>query len=226
VSGATGTVALRPRTASPWRCAAVLLAVAVTPPGELAAAERPPVVRIDTARGTIRAVIETGKAPVTACNFLRYMQAGHFDGGTFFRTVRSDRAVLNPVPIDVIQMQARDGPEFAAFAPIPMERTSVTGLRHVAGALSMARAAPDSATSSWSIVVRDSPAMDFGGQRNPDGQGFAVFGRVVSGMAVVRAIQAAPADDREQLATPVLIRRITLDRPKGGAVEWLMRDCR
>ena len=76
------------------------------------------------------------------------------------------------------------------FAPVPLERTSVTGLKHLNGTVSMARSGPDTATASFSIVIGDQPEMDFGGKRNPDGQGFAVFGRVVQGMDVVKAIQA------------------------------------
>ena len=85
------------------------------------------------------------------------------------------------VKIEVIQAgvsaeRARDG-----FPPIPIERTSVTGLRHTDGAISMARSSPDSATSGWFICINDQPSLDFGGARNPDGQGFAAFGRVVHG---------------------------------------------
>jgi peptidyl-prolyl cis-trans isomerase A (cyclophilin A) len=176
----------------------------------LLAAASQPLVTIRTSAGTMTARLELDAAPISACNFARYMNAGQFDGGEFFRTVRSDHIVLNPVPIDVIQMQAREGPEFDGYGSIPMERTSITGLRHTAGALSMARGTPDSATSSWSIVVKDSPTMDFGGTRNKDGQGFAVFGYVVRGMGVVRAIQRMPADG-ETLVKPVRIERISAD---------------
>ncbi len=135
-----------------------------------AAHERLPI-RIETESGVIEAELEAGRAPVTVCNFLRYMRAGDFDGGRFFRTVRSGLKGPNPVPIDVIQMEAREGPEFDRFGPIALERTSQTKLTHKAGALSMARWGPDTATSSWSIVVSDSREMDFGGGRNPDGRG-------------------------------------------------------
>ena len=67
----------------------------------------------------------------------------------------------------------------------------MTGLKHVDGAISMARAGADTATASFSIVINDQPEMDFGGKRNADGQGFAVFGRVVAGMDVVKKIQAS-----------------------------------
>jgi peptidyl-prolyl cis-trans isomerase A (cyclophilin A) len=79
---------------------------------------------------------------------------------------------------------------------VPLERTSVTGLKHVDGAISMARSGPDTATGSFSVVIGDQPEMDFGGKRNADGQGFAVFGRIVGGMDVVKAIQASPTAAR------------------------------
>ena len=74
---------------------------------------------------------------------------------------------------------------------IPLERTSVTGLKHVDGALSMARGGADTATSSFFICIGDQPELDFGGKRNADGQGFAVFGRVIAGMDVVKRIHAS-----------------------------------
>jgi peptidyl-prolyl cis-trans isomerase A (cyclophilin A) len=92
---------------------------------------------------------------------------------------------------------------------VPLERTSVTGLRHLDGTLSMARDGPDTATSDFFICIGDQPSLDFGGKRNPDGQGFAAFGHVVGGMDVVRRIQAAPADG-QSLTPPVRIRSITV----------------
>jgi peptidyl-prolyl cis-trans isomerase A (cyclophilin A) len=90
---------------------------------------------------------------------------------------------------------------------IPLERTSLTGLRHVDGAISMARFTPDSANSGFFICIGDQPELDFGGTRNPDGQGFAAFGRVTAGMDVVRAIQQSPHQE-QRLTPPVPITRI------------------
>jgi peptidyl-prolyl cis-trans isomerase A (cyclophilin A) len=70
----------------------------------------------------------------------------------------------------------------------------------------MARGGPDTAQDSFAICIGDQPELDFGGRRNPDGQGFAAFGRVVKGMDVVRKIHAAPADV-QQLEPPIPIRR-------------------
>ena len=94
-----------------------------------------------------------------------------------------------------------------ANAPIPLERTSVTGIRHLDGTVSMARNGPDTATRDFFICIGPQPELDFGGKRNPDGQGFAAFGQVVTGMEVVRKIQSAPAE-KQALTPPVSILRI------------------
>ena len=150
---------------------------------------------IQTEFGVIEAVLDDHKAPITVANFLKYVDAGQYSGGEFFRTVRTqpDNQPKVSVKIDVIQARVNPSVERKAFAPIRLERTRDTGLRHVDGALSMPRTTPDSGTSGFSICIGDQPNMDFGGQRNPDGQGFAVFGHVTSGMEVVRKIHASPA---------------------------------
>lgn len=150
-------------------------------------------VRVQTELGDIVIEVDTVRAPVTAANFLKYVDAGHFDGGNFHRTVKMDNQPESPVKIEVIQAAVNPARAKDGFPAIPLERTSVTGLRHTDGVVSMARGAPDSATSGWFVCINDQPSLDFGGARNPDGQGFAAFGRVVSGMDVVRRIQAAPS---------------------------------
>ena len=159
---------------------------------------------ISTEFGDIEVDIDTGNAPGTSANFLRYVDAGHYDGGQFHRTVTMDNQPNDTVRIEVIQASVNE--EFAeqGFDPIPMERTSVTGLRHVDGAISMARGQPDSATSSFFFCINDQPSLDFGGNRNPDLQGFAAFGQVVSGMDVVRMIQGQPYE-AQTLTPPVRI---------------------
>jgi peptidyl-prolyl cis-trans isomerase A (cyclophilin A) len=152
-------------------------------------------VSIETEAGVIEAVLDDQKAPITVANFLKYVDAGQYNGATFFRTVRTkpDNQPSVSVKIDVIQAEVNPDFRRRSFGPIPLERTKDTGLKHVDGALSMPRNAPDSATSGFSICIGDQPEMDFGGRRNPDGQGFAVFGRVTSGMETVRKIHASPA---------------------------------
>ena len=171
------------------------------------AGPRPPVrVRLETALGAIEIEVDAARAPVTAANFLGYVERGDYDGGRFHRTVRAGNQPDNKVLIDVVQA-GRDPASMRPERPsIPLERTSVTGLRHVEGAVSMARDGPDTATSDFFICIGAQPELDFGGRRNPDGQGFAVFGRVVAGMDVVRRIHAAPADG-QALTPPVAIRK-------------------
>lgn len=169
-----------------------------------------PVVMIQTDAGTISVALALDHAPVTVCNFLSYVEAKDYDGGSFFRTVVSQTNTANPNPIDVIQAASKRGVEDGARPPIALERTRDTGLNHRAGAISMARDGPDTATSSFFIVTQDTPSLDFGGARNPDGQGFAAFGRVISGLDVARRIQMSPADSEEKLTPPVAIRSIRL----------------
>jgi peptidyl-prolyl cis-trans isomerase A (cyclophilin A) len=184
----------------------LLLALAIVA-GIFGQETKPVRVLIETEAGEIEAEIDTVRAPVTAANFLKYVDAGHFNGGRFFRTVRPDNQVDKPVKIAVIQAAANRERRPDFFPPIPLERTSVTGIAHTDGTLSMARAAPDTARDSFSICVGDQPSLDFGGARQPDGQGFAAFGRVVRGMDVVRKIQMAPATG-ETLAPAIGILRV------------------
>jgi peptidyl-prolyl cis-trans isomerase A (cyclophilin A) len=181
----------------------VALASAQTKP-----AGPPPVTVIfETELGAITMEVDVARAPVTGHNFLKYVDGKFYDGGVVNRAVRPDNTTRKDVEIQVIQFQIDPARRREQFPPIPMERTSVTGLKHVNGALSMARSGPDSATASFSIPIGDQPEMDFGGKRNADGQGFAVFGRVVAGMDVVRKIQAsptAPAGQRRAYGTETL----------------------
>ena len=177
------------------------------------AAARPTVrVRLETALGAIEIEVDAARAPVTAANFLRYVVRGDYDGGRFHRTVRDGNQPGKTVLIDVVQAGPDPTPlRRPELQAIPLERTGVTGLRHVDGAVSMARDGPDTATSDFFICIGDQAELDFGGRRNPDGQGFAAFGRVVAGMDVVRRIHAAPADG-QALTPPVPIRKAQLVR--------------
>jgi peptidyl-prolyl cis-trans isomerase A (cyclophilin A) len=167
-------------------------------------------VAIETELGTIEAEVALDKAPVTGTNFLKYVDAGLYTNARFHRTVKQDNQPKNDVKIEVIQAGTATGTR--QFAPIRLERTSATGLTHDSGTLSMARSAPDSATSEFFICIGDQRSLDFGGKRNPDGQGFAAFGHVTKGMDIVRKIQTAPAEG-QRLTPAVRILRIVR---KGG----------
>lgn len=197
--------------------AAMVLAGGSAAPSTWAAASEqggPGLVRVvvETDKGTFEVEVDTVRAPITAGNFLRYVDGGLYDGGAFYRSVRPDTELRADVRIQVIQgglPRGRGrGQGARGFDPIPLERTSVTGLTHRDGTVSMARSAPDSATSEFFICIGDQPALDYGGARNADGQGFAAFGRVVSGFDVVKAVHGSPVrEGSENLTPPVVIGR-------------------
>ncbi|WP_420441363.1 peptidylprolyl isomerase [Candidatus Palauibacter sp.] len=170
-------------------------------------AEDPVRVIVETERGTFELEVDVDRAPVTAANFLRYVDGGFYDGGTFFRTVHQDNQPNDSIRIAVVQGGRNPDSEVESFPPIPLERTSETGILHEDGTVSMARGGPDTATQSFFICIGDQPSLDFGGMRNPDGQGFAAFGRVVDGMDVVLAIHRAPYE-AQQLTPPARIVRV------------------
>lgn len=181
----------------------------------------PPVrVLVQTELGDIVVEVDQARAPATAANFLRYVDAGHYDGGTWHRTVTLDNQPESEVKIEVIQAGVNPDLAKSGFPAIPIERTTATGLLHKDGVISMARGAPDSATSGWFICINDQPSLDFGGKRNPDGQGFAAFGRVVQGMDVVRKIQTAPSSsdrssntEAQRLTPPIRILKVARVAP-------------
>lgn len=147
-----------------------------------------------TSMGTIEVELYTDMAPITAKNFIQYVKDGRYDSATFYRVVRPDNQPDNPTKIEVIQGGLFDDNHPLMLAPIEHESTNKTGILHTDGVISMARDEPGTTTSEFFICIGDQPALDFGGIRNSDGQGFAAFGKVVKGMEVVRQIQKAPAN--------------------------------
>src|SRR5687767_4805670 len=192
------------------RCAVVSLVLA-----GCATTSRTPLPRVTivTEMGEITAELYPEQAPLSVANFLRYAEAGHFTNGNFFRTVRPDNQPNDSIRIAVIQASVDPARGRERFPAIPLERTSVTGLRHEDGTLSMARSGPDTATSSFSICVGAQPSLDFGGRRNPDGQGFAAFGKVIEGMDVVRRIWQQPAEG-QNLTPRIRILRIEVTKDR------------
>ena len=192
------------------------LALALATPA--AAQDGPPPARTDTvvletALGPITLEIASELAPVTAANFLRYVREKRFDGTKFYRAMRLD---WGDQPNGLIQGGAQMDPK-RILDPIAHEPTNVTGVTHKAGAISMARYAPGTATGDFSILLSDMAGLDADPSANDEDAraGFAAFGRVVEGMDVVRAIFDAPTDpDKgegwmkgQMLAEPVTILR-------------------
>jgi len=151
---------------------------------------------MSTNQGDIEIDLYLDKAPITAGNFLSLVDRGELDGGSFYRVVSYDNDNGNP-KIEVIQ--GGRGDAFADMvATIDHETTQQTGILHTDGVISMARGDVGTASSEFFISIGDQPGLDYGEVRNPDGQGFAAFGKVVSGMDVVRRIKSLPADGESE----------------------------
>jgi len=157
---------------------------------------------IKTSLGDITVELYPDKAPLTVMNFMKYVDTHLYDDTHFFRTVRLDNQPDNAVKIEVIQ--GGDVLPVHELPPVQHETTRQSGILHKDGTISMARKAPGSATCNFFICIHDQPELDFGGRRNPDGQGFAAFGNVISGMETVRKIHQQPADG-QILFQPVVI---------------------
>src|SRR5262245_24993899 len=143
-----------PMTRIVWRSLLVAVAVATATAFAVTAEEQDKVrVRVQTELGDIVIEVDQAKAPITSANFLRYVDAGHYDGGTWHRTVKMDNQPESTVKIEVIQAGVNADKAKSGFPPIALERTSATGLLHKDGAISMARGMPDSATSGWFICI-------------------------------------------------------------------------
>ncbi len=169
----------------------VASAQAVTTP---AASAPPPVAPTDstavvlqTSLGELRIELEPARAPVTVANFLRYVDTRRFDGSTFYRAMKLDAEGR----YGLVQGGLR-GDRKKAFKPIAHESPAATGLKHVDGAVSMARLEPGSATADFFIIIGDLSSLD--GTADGTDPGYAVFGRVTAGMDLIRRIVDLPRD--------------------------------
>ena len=166
---------------------------------------------LETTMGAITIALETERAPITTANFLRYVDEGRFDGIVFYRAMQLD---WGDQPNGLIQGGAQNNPD-RILDPIPHEPTTVTGLTHTRGAISMAMGDPGTANGDFSIMLGNQIGLD----ADPDAEtdvwrnGYAVFGYVTDGMDVVEAIHASPVDPElgegwmvgQMLASPVVI---------------------
>ncbi len=166
-----------------------------------------PRILVQTELGDVEIELYQDEAPVTVANFLRYVDEDRLAGATFYRVVREDNQPDDAVKIAVIQGGLKDDNHPQSLPPIPHETTEQTGIKHLSGTISMARWGPGTATSEFFVCVGDQPELDFGGRRNPDGQGFAAFGRVKRGMDVVKAIHGRPGDG-QSLSPEIKITRV------------------
>ena len=149
-------------------------------------------ISMETELGSIQMVLYPDRAPITVSNFLRYVDENRYKDFHFYRVVHMENQPDNDVKIEVIQGGLGFDKHPMELPTILHETTDKTGIRHLNGTLSMARLEPGTASSEIFICINDQPELDFGGKRNPDDQGFAAFGKVISGMDVIRKIQLLP----------------------------------
>jgi peptidyl-prolyl cis-trans isomerase A (cyclophilin A) len=167
------------------------------------------IVNMRTTLGDIVIAVDTRRAPVTAANFLKYVDGGFYTNGRFHRATRADNYAVslpNRPLLECIQAGINSDRRGEAFPPIALERTTVTKYHHAAGIVSMARGAgADTATSDFFILLNEQPSLDFGGMRFDDGQGAAAFGDISpDSMETVRKIQAQPTQG-QSLTPPIAI---------------------
>ena len=161
--------------------------------------------------GEISLEIYSGQAPLTASNFLSLVERGIYSNACFYRVVRMDNQPGNQVRIEVIQGGLFEDSLVSIHPTIAHENTGSTGILHTDGVISMARNEPGSASTEFFICIGDQPSLDYGGERNPDGRGFAAFGKVTGGMDVVRKIQSLP-DSGQYLLDRVRILEMSIIR--------------
>lgn len=146
-----------------------------------------------TSKGDIIIELYNQIAPITVDNFLRHLDGGHYNGSSFYRTVTHQNDNGSP-KIEVIQGGLGDIDK--PFPAISHESTNITKLKHEDGTISMSRGEVNSATSDFFICIGSQQGLDFGGERNNDGQGFAAFGKVIEGMDIVRDINGMPSNKK------------------------------
>jgi peptidyl-prolyl cis-trans isomerase A (cyclophilin A) len=171
-----------------------------------------PHVLIRTKFGDIEVELYPRQAPKTVGAFLTYVDSGWYKNGSFYRVLNEDNQASGSDPSKLIQggIWQTNHAKAAAIPGIPHETTQQTHILHTDGTLSMARTAPGTASTEFFICVGDQPGFNYGGGNNPDGQGYAAFGRVIKGMDVVQAIYRAGGES-QSLTPPVGIVDITRD---------------
>ena len=165
-----------------------------------------PRVRVQTALGVFTVVVHVDKAPVSGATFLALVRSGHLDGSSVFRILNDRNQPDDEHEVRTVQWGWYERKDNSLPGSRPAhEPTSVTGLRHLRGTMSMARRASGTPGSEYFIILRDEPELDFGGRRNPDGQGFAAFAQVVDGFDTLERLHACGEDGQfVQKPVPVL----------------------
>src|SRR6476620_2626493 len=161
-----------------------------------------PTVKIKTNFGDILVELYPERAPKTVAAFLSYVDSGYYKNSSFYRVLKEEDQPSNAFKSQLIQggIWQSQYKKQLSLPGIPHETTRQTGILHKDGTISLARTAPGTANTEFFIVIGDQPAYDYGGAANPDGQGFAAFGKVIEGMDAVKQIHEKP--DNQTSFTP------------------------
>ena len=154
-----------------------------------------PHIEIETKIGDIEVELYPDQAPKSVAAFLSYIDAGYYNNASFYRVLNVDNQPSNAPKAELIQ-GGLYGSKRPGLPGIPHETTQQTKILHKDGVISLARLEPGTANTEFFICVGDQPGFDFGGENNPDKQGYAAFGRVVKGMDIVRRIYNMPENDQ------------------------------
>ncbi len=163
-----------------------------------------PLVEIQTRLGDILVELYPGQAPLSAARFLSNIDAGYYENSSFYRVLNDGNQPSNAGKAALIQggMWKSRYKTAERLPGIPHESTQHTNLKHKDGTLSFARQEPGTAKAEFFIVIGDQPGLDYGGTNNPDGQGYAAFGKVIKGLDIVYRIQEQP--EYEQTLDPLI----------------------
>ncbi|HEY4063162.1 MAG TPA: peptidylprolyl isomerase [Puia sp.] len=192
------------------RIALIALSVAILLVSCSSSDPRTPHLLIRTAAGEIEIELYPGQAPKTTAAFLSFVDSGFYKNSSFYRVLNEDNQAMGAPRSNLVQggIWRTDYKKAVAHQGIPHETTAQTHLLHKDGTISLARTTPGTAGTEFFICVGDQPGFDYGGENNPDGQGYAAFGKVVKGMDVVRTIYARP-ENNQSFEPPVSIFNIT-----------------
>lgn len=161
-----------------------------------------PHVKIKTTYGTIEAELYPDQAPKSVAAFLSYVDSGYYNNTSFYRVLNDENQATGVPHSQLIQggLWGTNDKLSKSVQPIPHETTQQTGLHHEDGTLSLARREPGTAGTEFFICIGTQPGYDFGGSNDPDGQGYAAFGKVIRGMDIVAKIHHFPT--KEELFDP------------------------
>ena len=171
--------------------------------------DKHPHVEIQTGSGDIEVELYQDKAPKTVTAFLRYIDSGFYKDASFYRILNDENQPSNAPKAELIQggLWKTNYKRLESLPGIPHETTEQTHIFHKDGVISLARAEPGTASTEFFICIGDQPGFDYGGENNPDGQGYAAFGKVVKGMDVIRKIYHSREND-QAFDPPVYIYKI------------------